>query len=47
MHAHAQTAGFAGSQAGKLRQLQLQSEIRYHKAQGISQRQAGNKEEPR
>lgn len=35
MHAHAQTSG---RQAGKLRQLQLQSEIRYHKAQGISQR---------
>lgn len=48
LHAHAQTAvRLPGRQAGKLRQLQLQSEIRYHKAQGISQRQAGNQEEPR
>lgn len=45
---HRQQSGSqAGRQAGKLRQLQLQSEIRYHKAQGISQRQAGNQEEPR
>lgn len=45
---HRQQSGSqAGRQAGKLRQLQLQSEIRYHKAQGISQRQAGDQEEPR
>lgn len=50
MHAPARArtdSSQAPRQAGKLRQLQLQSEIRYHKAQGISQRQAGNQEEPR